>query len=378
MAATIRTPLTELLGMKYPVMLAGMNGVSQSDLAAAVSNAGGIGSIGGLTMSPKGLTQEITWLKEALIDKSAPFGVDLAIPQIGGNARKTNHDYTHGHLPELIDIIVAEKAKLFICAVGVPPQWAVDKLHAGGVVIANMVGSVRNTEKALEAGVDIIIAQGSEGGGHTGDIGTMPLIPQIVDACRGRKNFFGGPVVCVAAGGVYDGRGLAASLALGAAGVWVGTRFICAEESSAPKSHKDKVLAAGSNDTIRTLVVSGRPLRLIPNDYIKTWEKQPDQIREMCDKGIVPLQQDLRTKSDDAERRRGAFDAINSLAGQAVGGIHSIEPAKKIVEDMISEAVAMMKGNAALFPDFEFSSASALASWPHCLRSCEQRSFGGA
>ena len=94
-------------------------------------------------MTPKVLTKEITWLKNALADKSLPFGVDLAIPQIGGNARKTNHDYTHGHLPELIDIIVAEKVKLFICAVGVPPQWAVDKLHAGGVVIANMVGSSR-------------------------------------------------------------------------------------------------------------------------------------------------------------------------------------------------------------------------------------------
>merc|ERR1719499_2943540 len=134
MAACIKTPLTELLGIKHPVMLAGMNGVSHSDLAA---------------------------------------------PQIGGNARKTNHDYTHGHLPELIDIIVAEGARLFICAVGVPPKWAVDKLHAGGVIVANMVGSVRNTEEALEAGVDMVIAQGSEGGGHTGDIGTLPLIPQV-------------------------------------------------------------------------------------------------------------------------------------------------------------------------------------------------------
>merc|ERR1719414_961593 len=147
-------------------------------------------------MSPKVLKQEITWLKEQLATKDTPFGVDLAIPQIGGNARKTNHDYTHGHLPELIDIIVAEKATLFICAVGVPPKWAVEKLHAGGVVVANMVGSVRNTQKALEAGADVIIAQGLEGGGHTGDIGALPLIPQVVDACRGRMGAFGQPVRC--------------------------------------------------------------------------------------------------------------------------------------------------------------------------------------
>merc|ERR1719389_117056 len=133
-------------------------------------------------MTPKVLTEEIHELKENLKNPNGKFGVDLAIPQIGGNARKTNHDYTHGHLPELIDIIVAEKAKLFICAIGVPPKWVTDKLHAGGVVVANMVGSVRNAEKALEAGADVLIAQGSEGGGHTGEVGSMALLPQVVDA----------------------------------------------------------------------------------------------------------------------------------------------------------------------------------------------------
>merc|ERR1719272_279666 len=102
-------------------------------------------------MTPKMLQTECDMVKEALHDKNGKFGVDLAIPQVGGSARKTNHDYTHGKLPELTDIIVAEKAKLFICAVGVPPKWCMDKLHAGGVVCANMVGSVRNAEKAIEA-----------------------------------------------------------------------------------------------------------------------------------------------------------------------------------------------------------------------------------
>lgn len=133
-------------------------------------------------------------VKELLADKSLPFGVDLAVPQMGGSARKTNYDYTHGHLEELIDVICRNKAKLFVCAIGVPPRWAVDKLHAAGVIVMNMVGSVRNCEKALEAGVDMICAQGSEGGGHTGDIGTMCLLPQCVDACRGKLNYWGGPV----------------------------------------------------------------------------------------------------------------------------------------------------------------------------------------
>lgn len=341
--ASLETPLTKILGIKHPVMLAGMNGVAHSELAAAVTNAGGIGSIGGLTMSPKVLTQEIKFLKDELADKSAPFGVDLAIPQIGGGARKTNHDYTHGHLPELIDIIVAEKARLFICAIGVPPKWATDKLHAGGVVVANMVGSVRNAEKAMEAGADIIIAQGSEGGGHTGEVGSMALLPQVVDVCRGRRNFFGGPVVCVGAGGIFDGRGLAASLSLGASGVWVGTRFICADESAAPKAHKDKVLKAGSNDTIRSLAISGRPLRLIPNDWISKWEGQPDRMQKLCDSGVTPLESDMKEFPEDPEIRKGVFDAINSLAGQASGGVKTIEPARKIVEDMVSAAVAALE-----------------------------------
>ena len=116
-AETINTPLTDLLKIKYPVMLAGMNAVATADLVAAVTNAGGIGTLGGLTMTPKMLQQEINEVKEQLHDKNAPFGVDLAIPQVGGNARKTNHDYTHGKLPELTDIMIAEKAALFVCAV---------------------------------------------------------------------------------------------------------------------------------------------------------------------------------------------------------------------------------------------------------------------
>lgn len=346
---SIETPLTKLLGIKHPVMLAGMNGVSHSDLAAAVSNAGGIGTIGGLMFTPKVLTQEIKWLKDQLRDPSLPFGVDLAIPQIGGSARKTNHDYTGGKLAELIDVIVAEKTTIFICAVGVPPKWIMDKLHAGGVIVGNMVGSVRNAEKALEAGVDVLIAQGTEGGGHTGELGTMVLIPQIVDVARGETNYFGSPVLTVAAGGIYDGRGLAASLALGASGAWVGTRFIACDEASAPKAHKDLVVKSGSNDTIRTLVLSGRPLRMIPNEYVKDWEAQPQKVAEMCAQGLVPMENDMKTRGqEDAEVRKGIFGAINSLAGQAVGGIHSVEPAAKIIDDMMEGAVAMLQSNASM------------------------------
>jgi len=122
-----------------------------------------MGCMGGALMSPKVLRQNIAWLKEELKDKNAPFGIDLLIPQIGGSARKTNKDYTGGKLPELIDIIIEGGAKLFICAVGVPPTWIVDKLHANGIAVMNMVGHVKHVQKALDAGVDLICAQGGEG-----------------------------------------------------------------------------------------------------------------------------------------------------------------------------------------------------------------------
>ena len=132
--------------------------------------------------------------------------MDLLIPQVGGNARKTNHDYTRGHLPELIDIICESGAKLFVSAVGVPPVWAVEKLHAHGIVCANMVGSSRNAEKAIEAGMDILIAQGTEGGGHTGEIGTVSLVPQVIDVCKGHTSkLTGKPVFVLAAGGIAQG-----------------------------------------------------------------------------------------------------------------------------------------------------------------------------
>merc|ERR1711988_591204 len=194
----LSTPLTQLFGIKHPILLAGMAGAAGPELAAAVTNAGGLGSIGGVGFTPQALRKTIKMLKGDLEDKTAPFGVDLLLPQVGGGARKTNKDYTGGTLPELVDIIIAEKAALFICAVGVPPKWAVDKFHAAGIPVMNMIGAVKHVDKALEAGVDIICAQGGEGGGHTGEIATSVLIPKVIDACKGKMSpLTGKPVMVV-------------------------------------------------------------------------------------------------------------------------------------------------------------------------------------
>ena len=284
---------------------------------------------------PTNAPQIIDELKENLMDKSLPFGVDLALPQVGGSARKTNHDYTHGQLDELIEVTIRNGAKLFISAVGVPPERTIKRLHEAGILVMNMVGAPKHAEKALKAGVDIVCAQGGEGGGHTGDIANSILIPAVVDVAKRYKSpLTGQPALVVAAGGIYDGRSLASSLMQGAVGVWVGTRFVASEESGASRMHKESVVEADFTDTLRTLVVSGRPLRVRANDYIKSWEAQPDKIRALTDQGIVPMAKDMDDGREDLE--------MPFLMGQVAAIIKDIKPAKDIVEDMVREAVKML------------------------------------
>ncbi|KAG2420777.1 hypothetical protein HFD88_000391 [Aspergillus terreus] len=335
---SIQTPLTQLLGIQHPVLLAGMAKASSAPLAAAVSNAGGLGTVGGLGYSPEQLSEMLTELKAGLRDPSLPFGVDLALPQVGGNARKTNHDYTNGKLDQLIDVVISHGAKLFVSAVGVPPEHVIKRLHDAGILIMNMVGAPKHAEKALKLGVDIVCAQGGEGGGHTGDIPFSVLVPAVVDVAKKYTSpLTGKPAMVVAAGGVNDGRSLAASLALGAVGVWVGTRFVASVESGASRLHKEAVVGAQYGETTRTLVVSGRPLRMLPNDYIKEWHKRPQEIAELTAKGIVPIEHDFHNEKD--------VD-IPFLMGDVSAIIKEIKPAGDIVREMVQQAVEVMQQNA--------------------------------
>lgn len=347
MAETIETPLTKLLGIKYPIMLAGMNVAAGPKLAAAVSNAGGLGVIGGLGYTPKMLRRNIQILKKHLNDPKLPFGVDLLLPQVGGNARKTNYDYTHGDLPALMDVIVEEGTSLFVSAVGTPPKYAVDKCHAAGIPVMNMIGAPKHVKKCIAAGVDIICAQGGEGGGHTGDVATSILIPAVVDLCKGhRSSLTGGPIHVVAAGGIFDGRGLAMSLCLGAEAVWVGTRFVAAEEAGAPKRHKMGVVNTDYHDTIRTIIYTGRPLRVAKTDYIMGWENRPEEIKKLTQKGIIPASQD-REQAEKTGNTEHLADAMPMLMGQVAGAIKEVKPAKDIVDEMMTDAIAVLKAKAA-------------------------------
>jgi NAD(P)H-dependent flavin oxidoreductase YrpB (nitropropane dioxygenase family) len=369
----LNTPITQLFGIKHPVLLAGMAGAAGPELAAAVTNAGGLGSIGGVGFTPSALRQTIKILKDDLVDKNAPFGVDLLLPQVGGGARKTNKDYTGGNLPELIDIIIEEKAALFICAVGVPPKFAVDKLHAAGIPIMNMIGAVKHAAKAIEAGCDIICAQGGEGGGHTGDTPTSILLPKVVDMCRGHKSpLTGGPVLVVGAGGIFDGRGLAMALTAGCSGVWVGTRFIASDEAGAGPMHKKKVVEADYDCSMKSTIYSGRPMRIFKTAYTEEFEtKRAAEIVEMSNFGVPAFVKDIKnTDGIDAssvgvgifhlaevrtleevaagkelsvreERERGVY-----LTGQCAGAIQDIKPARAVVEDMVAEACVQLQTSA--------------------------------
>jgi NAD(P)H-dependent flavin oxidoreductase YrpB (nitropropane dioxygenase family) len=352
---TITTPLTKLFGIKHPIILAGMNVAAGPELAAAVTNAGGLGVIGGVGYTPEFLKEQIDHLKSFLIDKNAPFGIDLLLPQVGGSARATNKDYTDGKLPELIDVVISSGAKLFVSAVGVPSKAIVDKLHAAGIPVMNMVGAPKHVKKALAVGVDLICAQGGEGGGHTGDVASSILIPAVVDICKGKtSSLTGQPIYVVAAGGIFDGRGLAAALAWGAQAAWVGTRFVCAKEAGAPPRHQQAIIGAGFHDTVRTTIFTGRPMRVIKNEYINNWEaERQKEMKDLQAKGIIPYTKDVEERQAKGgeitpEEVKMMMENRPLLMGQCAGAIKDIKPAAQIINEMITDAISSLRASTAL------------------------------
>ncbi|KAH7140015.1 2-nitropropane dioxygenase [Dactylonectria estremocensis] len=345
----IQTPMTDLFHVNHPVMLAGMNAVAGPKLVAAVTNAGGLGVMGGMAYSPDMLREHISELKSYLIDKNAPFGIDLLLPQVGGSARKTNYDYTKGKLDELVDVIIESGAKLFVSAVGVPPKAVVDRLHAHGIVYMNMIGHVKHVQKCLDLGVDIICAQGGEGGGHTGDTPTTVLIPACVNICKNHKSpLTGQPVQVVAAGGIHNGQLLAAALMMGASAVWVGTRFVLTEEAGALEAHKKALKMAGHDDIARTIIYTGRPMRVRKNEYIEKWETiRQAELKELVSKGIIPWEHDLDVEeSNPPEDGEGLLKYRRYLMGNCAALVNEQKPAKEVVDEFVNDAVAwIQKGN---------------------------------
>lgn len=311
----MRTRLTDMLDIEHPVLLAGMGGVSYHRLVAAVSEAGGFGCLGASTMSTDTMVEEMRAVRR-LTDK--PFGVDLltAMP---------------GDLVGQVGRVIEEGANVFVAGLGVPRD-VVELCHEHGVLVVNMCGKVRHAVAAVEVGCDIVVAQGTEAGGHTGQVATLPLVPQIVDAVGDR-------VPVVAAGGIFDGRGLAAALALGADGVWVGTRFIATPEARAVPGYKERLVAIAEDDTIVSRAYTGKTCRVVRNDYTQYFEEHPEEL--------APFPTQVGRASADGAFHLGADETAEVdparefyPAGQGAGAIHELVPAGELVRRFVEEAEA--------------------------------------
>ena len=318
---TLHTKLCDLLEVQHPIMLAGMGGVSYAELVAAVSNAGGYGVLGMAGRTPEFIRDEMRKVK-VLTDK--PFGVDLlaASPE---------------SLTASVEIIIQEGASCFIAGLGIPMP-IMERLKKGGLKVMVVTGAVKHVVKAEQAGCDAVICQGGEGGGHTGLVGTLPFVAQAVEAVK---------IPVVAAGGLYDGRGLAASLALGAVGVWMGTRFIASEEAHAGQMYRDVIVEATDEDTVRTRCYSGKPMRVKKNPYVADWEGRPGDIQPF------PQQAMLSSRTGVMGGIGGQIEGLDEdssafAMGQSAGGVRDVLPAGEIVRRLITEAEAAIDRIAAI------------------------------
>ena len=239
------------------------------------------------------------------------------------------------------------RVRLFVSAVGLPPKWAVNRLHEGGVLYMNMVGHPKHALNAAKLGADLVCAQGGEAGGHTGDIPTMILIPAVCEAVKGIKSpFTGEQCQVIAAGGLYNGNSLAAALMLGASGVWIGTRFILSEESGSPTFHKNAVQTADHGDIIRSTIFTGRPIHSRATPYLRRWEEERRaEMLELQAKGIIPVQHDLETRPEDDEVLEGSMPV---LMGKVAAMVKRSLPAKQIVDEMVDDAAALLQQGQAL------------------------------
>ncbi len=312
--STLQTPLCALLGIEVPIGSAGMaGGHAGPALAAAVSNAGGLGGLGGIDRSgPEGLRARIRATRE-LTPK--PFSVNIWVHILGA-------------APAFLDVCIEERVPSVTLSFGDPTPY-VQRLHDAGMLVLHQVQTIAGAEAAIAAGVDVIIAQGGEAGGHTGSIATLALVPQVVDRA--------GAIPVIAAGGIADGRGLVAMLALGAQGAIMGTRFVCSHESTPPvASHREKILAATADDTTFTDVfdvidgmrwpqgISGRSIR---SPFSDEWQGREEELAQ----ARPTILAESTVTGEAPERAQSAY------AGQAVGLINDIRPAADIVRTIIAE-----------------------------------------
>ncbi|MBP6014933.1 MAG: nitronate monooxygenase [Alphaproteobacteria bacterium] len=364
----LRSRICEMLGIKYPIVLAGMGGASVPRLAAAVSNAGGLGVLGAAACSPDQLR---AWIREtrALTDK--PFGVDTLlpasvrreaykekagpspmdlmpeyqkfardfmekekIPQLKSkraergeahNSRQSNAPlFSKEFFEAQMEVVIEEKVAVYAAGLGNPGPW-IDRLHANGTKVMAVVGAVKHALQVVSSGIDMIVAQGHDGGGHNSPIGTMALIPQVVDAMAGRIPVLG-------AGGISDGRGIAAAMMLGAEGAWVGTAFLATLEAGIEDFQKDAIVESGDGDTVVSRTVTGKPARIIRNKWTDAFmeaglEPLPMPFQPMIAMPVLAAAAAVKRK-----------DIAPGFAGQGMGLIHKVRPAAEVMADLVASA----------------------------------------
>jgi len=368
----LRTKLCDMLGIEYPILSAGMGPTLMGEstgappaLVVAVSEAGGMGVLGGSGYTVEELRVAIGEIKSKT---KKPFGVDLLLPQkldIGDGLIKqgpkelpisqilkalpqpyqdwvkkvkdelqvpdveimVKMDTTTLRPQEAIEVCIEEKVPLFCAGLG-NPGFMVDKAHAAGMMVLAITGNAKNARRMAQSGIDLLVAQGHEGGGHTGRIGTMALLPQAIDAAA--------PVPVLAAGGIGDGRGLASALAMGCVGVWVGTRFLATTEGGAHPINKKHILDSTDEDTRVSKAYTGKTLRASYNRYHDLWdgsglEPLPFPIQAMISSAL--LASFVEGEKDDY---------VGGLAGQVSGLIKEIKPARQVLEEMVEEAADIL------------------------------------
>jgi len=303
-----RTALTEMLGIEYPIIQAGMGGVATAELVAAVSNAGGLGTLGAAMFSPPQLREQIRKVKD---NTDKPFAVDLLLAEgMPG-------------VPQMMETMFEEGVPVFAAGLGNPKEW-VPEMHRRGMKVIGVVGNVKNARRVAEGGADIVVAQGHEGGGHTGRVATLALVPQVVDAVK--------PKPVVAAGGIADGRGLVAALALGACGIWVGTRFVATYEAFGHLNYKNKIVEISEEDTVVSRAFTGKPCRVVRNKYADDWVGRDAELKPF------PAQMGVDSHKLAAGIAQGDTEIGFMPAGQVSGLIQSLASAEDVVRSFIEEA----------------------------------------
>jgi enoyl-[acyl-carrier protein] reductase II len=322
--SAVHTRLCDLLGIRYPICQAGMAWVARAELAVAVSEAGGLGVVAAGHGTPAALREEIRRVR-GRTDK--PFGVDVLFATVRATGEEV--DRFTDDVKGWVEVALDERVPVLIAGLGNPGPYTA-AAHRLGITVMALCGNVKQARDHAANGVDVVIAQGHEAGGHTGRVGGLVLLPAAVDAVAPR------PVI--AAGGIADGRGLVAALALGAEGIWMGTRFIATDEAWGHVNYKQKIVEIDEEGTVVSRAASGKPNRLIRNNFTREWERRQHEILPFP----IQLERVGRAAAVRA-REQGDIENGSAACGQSAALIRRVMPVRDVIETLMSEAEAVLR-----------------------------------